>query len=213
MRQRTITALAAVAIAGFAALELAGPASAQDTGSDGDAAYADTIVEHDTAGGLTPSCGGGDPPAVAMARSRMTSTSPSTIYCSDGSVAGCDGKKFWVGIKNVHGAVLWRYFVGVQWCWNRGKVTKVRFNRWPQITGWGEFYAWQFAGDVSWSAYPNYIRPGMTYFPRTTSSTAQSVGRFRRCVQAGVAYCWGERYARLDVAVFGNGQYDYDWSV
>ena len=193
----------------LAALALAGPASAQDTSADGDGVYAATSLEQDTVGGLTPSCGGGDS-AVATAVSRMRTTSSSTIYCSDGSVAKCNGKKFWVELRNIHRAVLWRYFIGVQWCWNRGKVTKLRFNRWPQITGWGAFYAWEFAGHVSWSGYPNYIEPGKTYYPRTTSAAAHGVGKFRRCIYAGVSYCWGERYGRLDVVVFGNGGFDRD---
>jgi hypothetical protein len=197
-----------VIAATLAALALAGPASAQDTSPDGDGVFAARSIEQDTAGGLTPSCGGGDP-AVSVAAGWMR-TSSSTVYCSDGSVAKCDGKKFWVGLKNIHGAVLWRYYIGVQWCWNRGKVTKVRFNRWPQITGWGELYGWQFVGHLSWSGYPNYIEPGRTYYPRTTSSSAHGVGKFRRCIQIGVAYCWGERYGRLDVVVYGNGGYGYD---
>lgn len=216
---RVVCSWAVAAI--LAVLALAGPASAQDTSAHGDGVYAASGTEQDTAGGLTPSCGGDDSvlmaastePAVAMAAGRLTPSSSSTIYCPDGSAARCDGKKFWVELRNVHGAVLWRYYIGAQWCWNRGKVTKVRFNRWPQITGWGEFYGWEFAGHVSWSAYPHYIEPGKTYYPRTRSSAAHSIGKFRRCIHFGADYCWGERYGRLDVVVYGNGGYDYDPGV
>src|SRR3712207_2135105 len=155
------TARTSLLAAALAALALAPPAAAQDSSSDGDGVYGTTSVEHDTAGDLTPSCGGDDP-VVLRSASGTASTTSSTINCSDGSVARCDGKKFWVELKNLHGAVLWRYYIGVQWCWNRGRVTKVRFTRWPQITSWGQFYAWEFVGHVAWSAYPNNIQPGRT---------------------------------------------------
>ena len=197
-----------------AALVLVPAALAQDAGSDGDGVSTETSAEQSDAT-LTPSCGGwGTEPALATRlAARTATTSDSTVTCSDGSAASCKSRKVWVALKNVHGSVLWRYYVGVEWCYRRGLVTSVRYTRWPQITGWGEFYGWQFAGHVAWSAYPNYIQPGHTYSPRTSYSRAHSVGKFRRCVTFGASYCWGERYGRLDVVVYGNGAIAYDGSA
>jgi hypothetical protein len=63
------------------------------------------------------------------------------------AAVGCRTKVAWIGLKNMLGTFLWKYFQKLGWCWKRGEVTTAT----PRCRGtWAEVYfpLWDFKGHI-----------------------------------------------------------------
>jgi hypothetical protein len=112
-------------------------------------------------------------------------------------VKGCRTKVAWIGLKNVLGSFLWKYFQKLGWCWKRGAITSAT----PRCQGtWAEVYfpLWDFKGHLSCDASGGV---GQSFVRRWRQ------GKFQLCA----AYCLQTKTPWMNVKGSGTGV--FSWSA
>jgi hypothetical protein len=110
---------------------------------------------------------------------------------------GCRTKVAWIGLKNIVGTVLWKYFQKLGWCWKNGKVTSAT----PRCRGtWAEIYfpLWDFKGHIECESSGGV---GQSFVRRWRQ------GKFQLCA----AYCVQTRTPWVNVRGSGTGV--FSWSA
>jgi hypothetical protein len=109
--------------------------------------------------------------------------------------AGCRTKVVWIGIKNVLGSMLWKYFQKLGWCWRNGDVTTAT----PRCRGtWAEIYfpLWDFKGHIGCDSSGGV---GQAFVRRWRQ------GKFQLCA----AYCVQTKTPWVNVRGSGTGVFSW----
>lgn len=112
---------------------------------------------------------------------------------------GCRTKVAWVGIKNIVGSFLWKYFQRLGWCWKNGEVTSAT----PRCRGtWAEVYfpLWDFKGHIGCDSSGGV---GQSFVRRWRQ------GKFQLCA----AYCFQTKTPWLNVRGSGTGGFTYGYGM
>jgi hypothetical protein len=110
---------------------------------------------------------------------------------------GCRTKVAWIGIKNIFGSFLWKYFQKLGWCWKNGDVTTAT----PRCRGtWAEVYfpLWDFKGHIGCDSSGGV---GQSFVRRWRQ------GKFQLCA----AYCVQTKTPWLNVR--GSGTGGFTWAA
>ena len=195
MRRVQLTAVLAVAL--FALV--AGPAGATSESGSGGTAQLDVI----------PIDFGSEPDPVSRTivdpRSASEPSDGQSLasgvkdvsFNGSASTSGCRTKVAWIGLKNIFGSFLWKYFQKLGWCWNRGQVTSAT----PRCRGtWSEVYfpLWDFKGHIGCD-YGGGV--GQSFVRRWRQ------GKFQLCA----AYCVQTKTPWVNVRGTGSG--GFSWSA
>jgi hypothetical protein len=146
-----------VALAALVLLTVAGPAAgagAPESGSSLSATAADAAdatVDVATTGELSLAAMDGAAAETTLAvqadGSAYVGGADSLSTDLTSSSSGCRTARAWIGLKNILGMYLWKYFQKLGWCWKGGSVTSAT----PRCEGtWAEVYApvWDFKGHI-----------------------------------------------------------------
>jgi hypothetical protein len=112
---------------------------------------------------------------------------------------GCRTKVAWVGIKNVFGTFLWKYFQKLGWCWKNGEITSAT----PRCRGtWAEVYfpLWDFKGHIDCDSSGGV---GQSFVRRWRQ------GKFQLCA----AWCVQTKTPWLNVRGSGTGGFSAAWGM
>jgi hypothetical protein len=112
---------------------------------------------------------------------------------------GCRTKVAWVGIKNVVGSFLWKYFQKLGWCWKKGEITSAT----PRCRGtWAEVYfpLWDFKGHIGCDSSGGV---GQSFVRRWRQ------GKFQLCA----AWCIQTKTPWLNVRGSGTGVFSASWGM
>jgi hypothetical protein len=112
---------------------------------------------------------------------------------------GCRTKVAWVGIKNVFGTFLWKYFQKLGWCWKKGEITSAT----PRCRGtWAEVYfpLWDFKGHIDCDSSGGL---GQSFVRRWRQ------GKFQLCA----AWCVQTKTPWLNVRGSGTGVFSAAWGM
>jgi hypothetical protein len=113
--------------------------------------------------------------------------------------AGCRTKVAWIGLKNVFGTYLWKYFQKLGWCWKNGEITSAT----PRCRGtWAEVYfpLWDFNGHIDCDASGGL---GQTFVRRWRQ------GKFRLCT----AYCIQTKTPWVNVRGSATGTFNSSYGM
>ena len=111
------------------------------------------------------------------------------------AATGCRTKVAWIGIKNILGSILWKYFQKLGWCWKNGDVTSAT----PRCRGtWAEVYfpLWDFKGHIDCDSSGGV---GQSFVRRWRQ------GKFQLCA----AYCVQTKTPWVNVRGSATGGFSY----
>jgi hypothetical protein len=140
--------------------------------------------------------GGSEPPVEAqrVARRAVRTSAVTDQACASGEAAPiCKHWHFWVDAFNHVGMRLYRYNLGVRWCYNRARTRVLSSSgygeRWPSHVNWFIRFVDHTHG---------YASPlgGVSQYISTS-------GRFEACMR----WCFRSYYPRIAVRVYATGAF------
>lgn len=125
----------------------------------------------------------------------MASGVKDVSFTGSASASGCRTKVTWIGLKNIWGSFVWKYFQKLGWCWKRGNVTSAT----PRCRGtWAEVYfpLWDFKGHIDCDSSGGV---GQSFVRRWRQ------GKFQLCT----AYCLQTKTPWINVRGTGSGSFSW----
>jgi hypothetical protein len=119
-------------------------------------------------------------------------------YSWDGSYARCKTVHAYRNWRNVWGALLWRYFEQIRFCWNGVVVTNFYRDRWAEVYSVAGVTAWSFDGHTGTNCVYEHCYPGRWGH---WYEQAWTQGKFHACV----IWICNYKYPVVSITVYGNG--------